>query len=274
MYYIESLIKSHHYAKRYEKFIKHIEMLNLTRDLSNFYTEKHHIIPTSLGGSNCKTNLVRLTYREHYIAHIMLYYAYRNWQMANAIIFMSDNKKHKNSKVYEIHRKKAKNTFAEYKRNNSTKGIKKHSEEFKQKMSLRMSGENNPYYGKTHSKEVLEKMSEKIKASYEKLTPLEKDKRSKQLKERFSNPDVRKKMSNSKIGSFSCINKNGEIRFISKEIYESQTGLKNEWEWVAMISYEGKRRKGEAQIECPHCASMSYKMIHNRYHGDKCKKKK
>ena len=46
---------------------------------------------------------------------------------------MSDNKKHKNSKIYESHRKKAKDIFAEYKRNNSTKGIKVHTEEFKQK---------------------------------------------------------------------------------------------------------------------------------------------
>lgn len=72
--------------------------------------------------------------------------------------------------------------------------------------------------------------------------------------------------------SLSCVNKNGEIRFISKEIYSSQTGPKEQWEWVAMISYEGKRRKGEEQIECPHCSKLSYKMIHNRYHGDKCKK--
>lgn len=35
--------------------------------------EKHHIIPSSLGGSNNKANLVCLTLREHYIAHILLF---------------------------------------------------------------------------------------------------------------------------------------------------------------------------------------------------------
>jgi hypothetical protein len=36
------------------------------------YTEKHHVIPKSLGGLNTKDNLVRLTAREHYVAHLCL----------------------------------------------------------------------------------------------------------------------------------------------------------------------------------------------------------
>jgi hypothetical protein len=36
------------------------------------YTEKHHIIPKSLGGTNEPSNLVRLTAREHYICHVLL----------------------------------------------------------------------------------------------------------------------------------------------------------------------------------------------------------
>lgn len=36
------------------------------------YTEKHHIIPKSLGGDNKKTNLVKLSAREHYICHLLL----------------------------------------------------------------------------------------------------------------------------------------------------------------------------------------------------------
>lgn len=40
---------------------------------SSIYGEEHHIIPRSLGGSNDKNNLVRLTAREHYICHFLLY---------------------------------------------------------------------------------------------------------------------------------------------------------------------------------------------------------
>jgi hypothetical protein len=38
----------------------------------SFYTEKHHIVPRSLGGNNEKNNLVRLTGREHFICHWLL----------------------------------------------------------------------------------------------------------------------------------------------------------------------------------------------------------
>lgn len=36
------------------------------------YSESHHELPKSLGGSNAKSNLVRLTAREHFIAHSLL----------------------------------------------------------------------------------------------------------------------------------------------------------------------------------------------------------
>lgn len=36
------------------------------------YVEKHHIIPKSLGGTNDKENLVKLTAREHFICHLLL----------------------------------------------------------------------------------------------------------------------------------------------------------------------------------------------------------
>jgi hypothetical protein len=36
------------------------------------YTEKHHIIPRCMGGTNEKSNLVNLTYREHFICHWLL----------------------------------------------------------------------------------------------------------------------------------------------------------------------------------------------------------
>lgn len=44
------------------------------RDIpKNIYTEKHHIIPRSEGGTDEENNLVKLYPREHFIAHWLLY---------------------------------------------------------------------------------------------------------------------------------------------------------------------------------------------------------
>ena len=68
------------------------------------YYEKHHILPKSLGGSNNKENLVRLTAREHFICHWLLVKMYdkgtieRN-KMLCALWRMNNN----GSKYHEIH---------------------------------------------------------------------------------------------------------------------------------------------------------------------------
>lgn len=59
------------YKKIYDALINkrvNIEIL----DKNTVYCEKHHIIPRSLGGDDSKQNLVYLTLREHFIAHLLL----------------------------------------------------------------------------------------------------------------------------------------------------------------------------------------------------------
>lgn len=38
----------------------------------NCYSERHHVIPRCIGGSNQESNVVRLTPEEHYTAHLLL----------------------------------------------------------------------------------------------------------------------------------------------------------------------------------------------------------
>lgn len=57
------------HKKIYEQLISNRKE-NLLDD--SVYNEKHHIIPKCLGGSNKKENIVKLTAREHFIAHILL----------------------------------------------------------------------------------------------------------------------------------------------------------------------------------------------------------
>lgn len=45
---------------------------NAKQRITEGYTERHHIIPQSLGGSDDKENLVDLTAREHFICHWLL----------------------------------------------------------------------------------------------------------------------------------------------------------------------------------------------------------
>jgi hypothetical protein len=45
---------------------------NAKQRITEGYTELHHIIPQSMGGSNDKENLVQLTAREHFICHWLL----------------------------------------------------------------------------------------------------------------------------------------------------------------------------------------------------------
>lgn len=55
------------------------------------YYEEHHILPLSLGGNNCADNLLLLTAKEHFIAHLLLmkFTTGRDkYKMAHALLFM------------------------------------------------------------------------------------------------------------------------------------------------------------------------------------------
>lgn len=136
-------------------YFKHYNLLMekaKNRDLSG-YTETHHIVPRCMGGSDLPENLVRLTAREHFIAHALLYKAYKTPQLAHAWFMMtvsSDNQKRHNSRLYELCRSA-------------------HIQALKETMR----GEGNPFHGKKHSKKTLEKISKKVKEALKDKEPTE-----------------------------------------------------------------------------------------------------
>jgi hypothetical protein len=75
------------------------------------YTEKHHIIPECIGGSNAKDNLVRLTPEEHYVAHQLLVKMYPD--NAKLIFAAHMLNKGRNNKLYGWIRKKHANKISE-----------------------------------------------------------------------------------------------------------------------------------------------------------------
>lgn len=53
------------------------------------YSERHHIIPRHVGGTDDQSNLTSLTYKEHRLAHVLLYRIHGRWQDKVAINAMS-----------------------------------------------------------------------------------------------------------------------------------------------------------------------------------------
>lgn len=100
------------------------------------YYEKHHIVPRSLGGSNDKDNLVKLTAREHYVCHLLLVKFMENnhdkFKMMNAVSkFMnarSYQKRILTSREYQICREYARECavyFAQFRKPRSRESIEK-----------------------------------------------------------------------------------------------------------------------------------------------------
>jgi len=95
------------YQKIYDNLIEKRQI-----ETPSGYTEKHHIVPRSLGGTDDSSNLVALTGREHFVAHLLLHKIHQQSETAYALWMMqcksSDNKDRpyiRNSRMYEWARK-------------------------------------------------------------------------------------------------------------------------------------------------------------------------
>ena len=73
------------YKKQYANLIKKAKR----RENLQGYFEKHHIKPRALGGSDSIKNIVKLTAREHFIAHLLLVKMYpNNFSLIKAVNMM------------------------------------------------------------------------------------------------------------------------------------------------------------------------------------------
>ena len=102
---------------KYTKWYYNIVTRAQSRNPSG-YTEKHHIIPKSWGGSNRKENLAVLTAREHYICHLLLTRMTEGelkTKMFLALRRFNSALYKRNSRFYEQQRIKANEAFRGYK---------------------------------------------------------------------------------------------------------------------------------------------------------------
>jgi hypothetical protein len=140
------------YKRVYDRLIEK----GLERDSLETF-EKHHILPRAFGGSDDSTNLVDLTPREHFIAHMLLpkfTEGEARSKMIYAYVIMSGRKKYGvsfGSRSYQRFKEEHAKLLSE-----SVKGSKNPL------YGVRRTGKDNSFYGKTHSEESKRKMSKAL----------------------------------------------------------------------------------------------------------------
>lgn len=88
------MFKKNKYYVWYYNIINTAQSRTLDRSI---YTERHHIIPRSLNGSNHISNLATLTAKEHFICHLLLVKfttGRAHYQMKNAVAKFMQSTKH------------------------------------------------------------------------------------------------------------------------------------------------------------------------------------
>lgn len=151
------------------------------------YTERHHIVPRCMDGTNDPSNIVTLTAREHFLCHWLLTKIYpKNRLLAHALVCMRGgprgNGKRYVSKHYGYAREHLSKLVqdhmnsmspeerkAKYGHDKSGKYIRtekhrdvyrnmdqsyKKTDEYRQMMSIVKSGEGNGMFGRTHTEEA------------------------------------------------------------------------------------------------------------------------
>jgi hypothetical protein len=164
------------YNRIYNELIQHAKHRGWTRKTAPEYVERHHIIPRSMGGTDCRDNLVFLTYREHFLGHWLLYKistSANKSKMANAWFKMCQVNRFQ-SRCTSKHYDKARKAFSDnnpFKDPEVIKLVKSRMTEnnpmknpeiankVRQAMKGKFTGEKNPFYNQKHSAETLQKVS-------------------------------------------------------------------------------------------------------------------
>lgn len=217
------------------------------KDMIADYTEKHHIIPRCMGGSNDPSNLVCLTPEAHYVAHQLLVKLYPdNHKLIYAANLMTAGK-YRNNKLYGWIRQRI---------STARKG-KPQSPEHTAKVVAANKG-------RKHSAESIEK----IRVATQNMSDETKGKMSASRKGKCKSAETRAKMSLAKQQV------SNETR---SKLRVSHTGKPKSPAHIANISASKKGKpsnlKGTTQskVICPHCNKEGGVSVMKRHHFDNCK---
>jgi hypothetical protein len=225
------------------------------------YTESHHIIPESLGGTDDIHNLVELTAREHFICHWLLTKMTTGkdyHKMLNALRMMRAEK-------YGQKRYETKITARVY------ESIKT---EYARLQSECLRGENNPMWGRTHTEEARKAISEKNTGK--KLTEEQIAKQVAAQTGRKRAPfskEWRARMAEKKKGENNPRHGVEVTEETRAKMRDKALGRKQSAETIAkkIAATQGKKRE---KLLCRHCQKMIAVNTYPRWHGDNCKHNK
>ena len=225
------------------------------------YTERHHIKPRSLSGTDDVDNLVELTAREHFICHWLLVKMTTgedHYKMLNALRMMRAEKPGQQryetaitSRVYE--------------------SIK---QEYAQLQSVLRSGKGNGFYGKTHTEEARQAIREKNtgKKLTEEQIARQVAAQTGRKRAPFSE-EWRAKMAVKKKGKNNPrfgVELSEETR---RKIGDKIRGRKQTPEEKARRA-EANRGRAKPKMLCPHCQQLIAVNTYPRWHGDNCRQQK
>jgi len=253
-----------------------------SRDLpKETYTEKHHIIPKSLGGDNSDSNLVTLTAREHFICHLLLPrmligVAKRNmtfaiWSMLNRDHSKQQSRYKVNSHTYQRLKIQVSNASSQLHKGKTV------SAETRAKISAKAKGRKSTFKGKSHSAESKEKLSIARKGKINSLETVAKILESR--KHYRHSEETKQKISESNKGKIVVITKETKQKISNalkgrpSPLKGRPSPLKGKQASAELIQRYKDGHKNREIVTCPHCNKTLTKQNYNRWHGDRCKNK-
>jgi hypothetical protein len=241
---------------KYEKWYNQITVRGQTR-VTDQRTESHHIIPKCLGGSDDASNLTNITLREHFICHWLLtkiHQGKHRHQLLKALWMMraeNQNQKRYNTKITS-------RVYATLK------------EEYSMLQSQRVTGENNPMWGKTQSEKARALISQKNTGK--KLTE---EQIAKQIAAQTGRK--RKTFSDEWLDNMSKNHKSKQPDFDGSLKEETKKKIGDKIRGRKQTDEEKARRSaanlGKVRLKklCPHCDQQIAVNTYPRFHGDLCR---
>jgi hypothetical protein len=263
------------YTKCYYNIIDRAKSRDLSKET---YTEKHHIIPKSLGGLNNKDNLVKLTAKEHRLAHILLprmtidplhtksmWYAL--WMMLRT---KNTNQQRKISKgsAFEVAKIKVAENSSQLHKGKTV------SKETREKLSKSCQGRPSPNKGRAMSENQKQKLSIAHKGKI--IAPETVSKILDSRRHYRHSEETKRKIGQSQIGKVVVVSEETKKKLSIAAKGRSNTWLKGKPAHNRGIPHTEetvkKLKVPKCKYHCSHCnKTVGGKANYNRWHGDNCK---